>query len=405
MWKKAMEPTPADDFPVLVGLLEVNEGEEIRPRLREIFDRMDAEEKELRASVSDPVAEADQPFADPARILFGFTPRSEHKRIGARRALAARKRGVAERTMRTHQKAMTQELANYLLSQRAESTAEIPSFPTYGSLYGLPVGEWGPILKALNAEELIKVVAELAQSYRSVALAVADSRPHGPAPHWRNFFLGLQHLGERGFNDQRSELPPRLKHLERDGGPGYKFVRSLSTEVLRNEETPERYALIMETLTLIISSLFPRYTEEQRRELAVFADLSGGQQAVFLGMMGDIDTDAPFTFPSGPRLLAGWCALTAVRVDMGEEAFSRYQAIDLGFSFIWQLLHPNPRKRINMKALNLYLDTEGGTNPALPYRQEIEHDIIQASHMKLRSRPVADYLRGRRSLRHLLKEE
>ena len=408
MKTKAMEPTPVEDFPVLAEALAAPDGEEVRPRLKKVLDRREADEKELLASLDDPATEADSPFAEPVRILLGLTPRSEHKGIGARRQLAARKRMVSVRTMRRHQKLMAEDLATYLLAQQAEPAFEIPKWPSYAGLSERPAAEWGEILKALELGELRKLVTECAQSYRTVAATIAASRSSKPAPDWRNFFLALQQLGERGFRDQRRALPPRLRHLDTPrlifnvgrGIVGYRFFSSLYTEVWIREKTPTRYALIMEILNLITDRLLP-YNEQHRQELEVFAELSGGQQAVFLAMLGNNSRDSPITIPSGPLILADWCALTAVRVDTTDMGLSPYQAIDLGFMFIWQLLYPNPRNRINMKALNQYFDWKGGTDPAALWREVIDHDEFTAMLMHLKPRPVRDYLNSP----NLLKKE
>jgi hypothetical protein len=402
---KAMEPTPAAEFPALTEVLAAPDGEAIRPRLKEVLNQREADEKEFFDGLGDPATEADKPFAEPMRILLGLTPRSEHKGIGARRQLAARKRRVSVRTMRRHQVLMAKDLATYLLTRQAEPAFEIPKWPSYASLCERPVGEWRVILKALSLEELHKLVTECAQSYRTVAATIAASRPHGPAPHWRNFFLALQQLGERGFQDQRQELPPRLKHSGRAAsdlglGFGLKLFRSLDTEVWIRKNTPTRYAVVMKLLHLISARLLP-FNEKHRKELEDVADMSGGQQAVFLAMLGNEDVDAPVTIPSGPRIFADWCALTAVRVDTTDLGLSPYQAIDLGFNFIWQLLYPDPKNRINMKAVNQYVVWEGGTDPASAWRDRIANDKMIARGLKLLPRPIRDYPLGP----NLLKEE
>lgn len=385
-----MDPTPAAEFPHLVAALGLNTnrgqdaGEAIRPRLNEILKGIEAVEKEAKESLG-PDEEPDQPFAKPARILLGLTARSEHKKIGKRREIARPVRGVETvRTMRNHQDKMARQFAAYLLSR---VSVEIPQFVTYGNLYGRDISEWLPILNHLQRQDLRRITAELATSYRPFASAVADgqlgSRGDGQ-PDWRTFFLGLQMLGERGFKDQQGERHPELMMFDLTTAR-FPFFGTLSRRVLEEENVNEtRFALVIALLDFILTCLLPYHSDADRQHLELAAQSAQGQQPVFLEML-EATAD-------GRDILAEWCWLTTIRVDTEDAGISRHRAIHRGFEFIWQLLHPDKSRRLNRKALNRYFDTWGGTDPAYLYRDEIEIHRTNARVLNLQPPSVRAYI-------------
>jgi hypothetical protein len=115
MRTKKLEPAPASAFPLLARLLDIEEpdertGQVLRSRLKHSLEELAAIEDESE----------DKPLARPAMVLLGFTPRSEHKGIGARRRLAAPLRGVAVSTMRRQEMTIAEEVGIYLLLRRTK---------------------------------------------------------------------------------------------------------------------------------------------------------------------------------------------------------------------------------------------------------------------------------------------
>lgn len=365
MRTRKLEPTPAAEFPLLAQILSAEQadgldaGEAIRPRLRALLDEWDDREKEVRRALQDPKKEADKQFAQPAMALLGLTPRTEYKRIVARRFLASQKRKVAERTMRSHEVEIAEQLAFYLCSEYStpqssdsvpDATEPVSTSPLIRRLTEIDVdSELREALQELGQKEARTLTREAAESYRAFAAAISEEQldQDGTADELLHF-KGLLTFAERELEDRRSfyfELCERLGEVD-------KSHRS-------------RYSLAAYILLLVRAHL-PQFSESELAHLKHVAAHAGGQHYVFLAELEDSEL--------GRAVLRRWSRMTVVSVITGPGEASHHTSISRGFTFIWELLYPGP-SRMDMKQLNKYLRTEGGTNPTLPYRYSIEDEI------------------------------
>lgn len=375
MRKRKMDATPLAEFPQLGLLLDSTalDGKEIRDRIQAVLERLEEDEQKAKVAIDAAGGVPDRPFAATAKVLFGFTPRSAYKKIGARRTLAASVRKVAPRTMRTHEKLIAQQLAAHLLAEavvhpRATHLQEL--VVPYASLATLPYEEWSALLDILPRNELRRLTRELAFSYKNFAGGLVAMM----GIDWIGY--ALQPLGERGFRDYLARMPlgPVLPpHLRERFRPEVSLRNRFFDRVLRAEKTDEsRYALIVSILELI-DGLLPGFSQLEREHLESLAMKADGQEYVFLKQLKETDL--------GRDLLTKWFEMNSTLSDVGPEGVTPHAAIHKGFEYIWELLWPSTEDRLDRKALNAYLGTRGWTDPLIPYEKRLQEEMRYANHV------------------------
>lgn len=375
MRKRKMDATPLAEFPQLGLLLDstVSDGKEIRDRIQAVLERLEEDEREAKVAIEAAGGVPDRPFAATAKVLLGLTPRSAHKKIGARRNLAASVRKIAPRTMRTHEKLIARQLAAVLLAEaaahpRAMHLRELVL--PYASLATLPYEEWSALLDILPRDELRRLTRELALGYKDFADGAAGKL----SIDWAGF--ELQPLGERGFRDYLARMPPLPglpRHLRERFRPEVSLRSRFFHRVLRAEKTGEsRYALIVSILELL-DGLLPSFSQQEREHLEALAREAGGQEHVFLKQLEETAL--------GRDLLRKWFKMNSILGDVGPEGVTRHVAIHNGFKYIWQLLWPDPENRLDRKALNRYLSTQGWTDPLIPYQERLRWEMEYSNYV------------------------
>lgn len=374
MRKKKMETTPLSEFPQLGSLLNSTalDGAGIRERIQAVLERLEEDEQEAKAAIEAEGGTPDRPFAATAKVLLGLTPRSAHKKIGDRRIMAASKRKVAPRTMRTHEKLIAKQLAAHLHAEAAAHprAAQLQELVMpYASLATLPYEEWSALLDILPRNELRRLMRELALGYKDFAGGTAGKVGFD----WIGF--ELQPLGERGFRDYLARTPG-LSQRSSDGfWPEVSLRRRFLQRVLQAERTNEsRYVLIVSTLRLI-DSLLPDFSRQEQEYLERLAREADGQAYVFLKQ---VEEDA-----LGRSLLVKWFEMNSILSDVGPEGVTPHAAIHKGFEYIWELLWPSTENRLDRKAFNKYLGTRGWTDPLVPYMQRLEREMDYSNYVVL----------------------
>lgn len=363
MRKKQMDATPLAEFPQLGSIFNstVDDGAGIRRHLQRVVEGLGRDEKERAAEIEAAGGLPDRPFTATAMVLFGFTPRSAHKKIGQRRTMAASVRKVAPRTMRTHEKLIAEELAEHLCPDSAAHPRAAllkEQVLPYASLAALSPEEWSALLDILSREELRRLLRELALGYKDFA----DSTWGALGFDWHG--SGLQLLGERGFRDYLSSMTFRRGRLERKISLRSQFL----SRVLSGEKSTEsRYGLIVQILQLMDRHLLPSFSTGEQDHIERITREAGGQEYVFLEKLEETE--------QGREIAAKWFAMNSILSDAGSEGVTAHTAIRRGFEYVWQALYPDNDHRLDKKALRKYMETRGWTDPLLPYERKLEREM------------------------------
>ena len=393
MRKTQTMETPQSEFPNLARLLgsEADDGASIRERIRSTLAELEAEEQKTERAQKSQGVVPDRPFAKVAMILLGLTPRAAHKTIGKRRALAAPVRGVAPRTMRKHQPEIAQQLAAHLCAEansRRGTPRLAPIAVTYASLSALGYEDCEAMLAELDPAQARGLFRGLARSYDAfvAALALNPQWFTAPAGTATTLFTALRRLGERGFQDERVDLPRRKLSTEPVHGLRFRvmeYPHSHGLLTLRHQvmwltvcaEASEesRYALAVAVLCQV-DRLLPAYSLAERQHLERVAKEADGHDFRFVEEMERSEV--------GRRILSTWAALSSCRCDAGVEGASRQDAMRRGFRLMVELLDPGSGHQLDRKDLNRYLATAGGTDPLIPYMERVEEEADYAGHIQ-----------------------